>query len=101
MRHVFMPAQHTDEDLVLAGQLVTALDSAELYVTLTADGQYAAPTVPAAVRDVEIAEPAAPAGPTLFGVLMHRVAALVIGLLAPRQPLAAAPERPQLEPARS
>jgi hypothetical protein len=52
MPHVHLPAQHTDDDLALAGALATMLRSKELYVAWSSDGGPAAPVIPAALQDV-------------------------------------------------
>jgi hypothetical protein len=51
MPHVHLPAQHTDDDLALAGALATMLSSEELYVAWSTESGPAAPVVPAALRD--------------------------------------------------
>ena len=51
MPHLYLPAEHTDADLVLAGQVAELIDSAELYVTWTPTAGHAAPAVPAVMRE--------------------------------------------------
>jgi hypothetical protein len=50
MAQLYLPAEHTDADLVLAGQIAECVDSAELYVTWTAEHGQAAPEVVAELR---------------------------------------------------
>ena len=55
MAHLHLPEQHSTSDLVLAGQVAEAFDSADLYVTWTGDsGANAAPTVRAVVREAPL-----------------------------------------------
>jgi hypothetical protein len=63
MPHVYLPADHTDADLVLAGQVAELMESVELYVAWTPTAGPAAPDVPALMR-----EPVG-AWTQLFGVL--------------------------------
>ena len=57
MPHVHLPAQHTSDDLALAGALATMLCSQELYVAWSCEAGQAAPVIPAALRE-PAAEPA-------------------------------------------
>jgi hypothetical protein len=50
MAHLYLPAEHTDTDLVLAGQIAESIDSSELYVVWTAEHGQAAPEVVAELR---------------------------------------------------
>jgi len=50
MAQLFLPAAHTEADLVLAGLIAEAVDSAELYVTWTPEEGSAAPAVAAELR---------------------------------------------------
>jgi hypothetical protein len=47
MALLYLPAEHTEADLVLAGQIAEVIDSAELYVTWTPGNGIAAPAVSA------------------------------------------------------
>jgi hypothetical protein len=42
MSHLYLPAEHTDADLVLASQVADAVDSEELFVAWMLDGGVAA-----------------------------------------------------------
>ena len=53
MPQLHLPAQHTDDDLALAGALASVLRSSELYVAWSTDGGAAAPVIPAAIHDAE------------------------------------------------
>ena len=50
MPQLYLPADHTEADLVLAGQIAELVDSAELYVAWTAEHGHAAPEVAAELR---------------------------------------------------
>jgi len=60
MAQLYLPAEHTEADLVLAGQIAESIDSAELYVTWTPEHGQSAPQVSAELRDT------APSWPSLF-----------------------------------
>jgi hypothetical protein len=47
MAHLHLPAQHTDDDLAIAGALAQVLRSEELYVAWSLDGGPAEPVIPA------------------------------------------------------
>jgi hypothetical protein len=68
MPHLHLPAEHTDADLVLAGQVAELIESAELYVTWTPSAGQAVPEVEALMR-----EPVSPWAETL--ALLVRAAA--------------------------
>jgi hypothetical protein len=53
MPHLHLPAQHTDDDLAIAGALATMLRSEELYVAWSTESGPAAPVIPAALHDPE------------------------------------------------
>ena len=57
MPHVHLPAQHTDDDLALAGALATMLRSQELYVAWSCESGQAAPVIPAALHEAPDEEP--------------------------------------------
>jgi hypothetical protein len=60
MAHLYLPTAHSDDDLVLAGQVAQAMDAAELFVVWTREaGPGAAPRVEAILR--ESTAPPAPA----------------------------------------
>ena len=50
MHHLYLPAEHTDADLVLAAEIAQVVDSGELYVTWTEAAGQAPPAVGALVR---------------------------------------------------
>ena len=50
MPQLYLPADHTEADLVLAGQIAELVDSAELYVAWTPEHGQAAPAVAAELR---------------------------------------------------
>ncbi len=83
MPHVYLPAEHSEADLVLAGQLADVLESDELYVTWSPRG-YEEPQVETLVH-VREAEPA-PAAPEhgLLTEVLGTMAAFVAALFAPR-----------------
>ena len=66
MPHVHLPAQHTDDDLALAGALATMLRSKELYVAWSVESGQAAPVIPAALQDVDDEAPKAQRRPGFF-----------------------------------
>jgi hypothetical protein len=53
MSHLYLPAEHTDADLVLASQVAEAVDSEELFVAITLAGVAAAPEVHATLSHHE------------------------------------------------
>ncbi len=58
MAQLYLPAEHTDADLVLAGQIAESIDSAELYVVWTAEQGQAMPEVVAELRHAAPSVPA-------------------------------------------
>ena len=92
MAQLYLPVAHTEADLVLAGQIAESIDSAELYVTWTADAGQAAPELVAELR-----EPA-PSWPALFFEAIRELWAALRHKPAPgprahrRRRAAAAPE---------
>ena len=53
MAQLYLPAAHTEADLVLAGQIAEWMDSAELYVAWTPAHGRSAPAVVAELRALE------------------------------------------------
>jgi hypothetical protein len=51
MAQLYLPVEHTEADLVLAGQIAETVDSAELYVTWTPEHGHTAPEVFAELRE--------------------------------------------------
>ena len=51
MSQLYLPAEHTEADLVLAGQIAERVESAELYVAWTPEHGHAAPEIPALLRE--------------------------------------------------
>jgi hypothetical protein len=97
MAHLILPVEHSEADLVLAGQIAELIDSAELYVAWTPEHGSCAPSVPAELRS-----PAhRPRG--LFGFLLAVVREVWSALRSePRQPLVVggyAYEQPRTGPA--
>ncbi len=85
MRHVFLPTEHSESDLVLAGLLAELVESETLYVTWSPSG-YQRPLIETILRPVAPAAPA-PAEAPLAGLLSEIVgtmAAFVTALFAPR-----------------
>ena len=82
---LYLPAQHDEADLVLAGLIAELVGSAELYVTWTGRQGPATPAIPALLR-----EPHQPRGTLLMRALRELWAALR------NRPLqdSAAPRRP-------
>ena len=93
MPQLYLPAAHTDADLVLASQIAARIDSAELHVAWSREHGQVVPEVSALVR-----EPAA--GPMgLLGLLRAALRAVLgretAGAVrtAPASPAADAPQR--------
>jgi hypothetical protein len=51
MAQLYLPLEHTEADLVLAGQIAESIDSAQLYVTWTPEVGHTAPEVIAELRE--------------------------------------------------
>jgi hypothetical protein len=90
MPRLYLPADHTDADLVLAGQIAERMESTELFVAWSPTAGVAAPEVPALLR-----EPVSPWAETL-GLIARAIAELWVAVTT-RRP--AAPPRPVLPPA--
>lgn len=74
MSHLYLPSQHDDTDLALAGAIAEAIDSNELFVAWTcAGGTTAAPDVQAVFRTPE---------PTLRNPLAEAVIEIVAAFTA-------------------
>jgi hypothetical protein len=56
--HLYLPMEHTDADLVLAGRIAESIDSAELYVVWTPEHGQVTPEVVAELRDTAPSLPA-------------------------------------------
>jgi hypothetical protein len=54
MPQLYLPAAHTDADLVLASQIAARIDSAELHVAWSPEHGQVAPQIPAVVRDAPV-----------------------------------------------
>jgi hypothetical protein len=50
MAHLILPVEHSESDLVLAGQIAELIDSAELYVAWTPEHGLCAPSISAELR---------------------------------------------------
>ena len=91
MRHVYLPIEHSDDDLALAGQVAECLESRSLYVTWSGLG-YQQPDVQTLWRDVpgEAEAPtgagAHPARPEhgIWTEALGTVVAFIAGLCKPR-----------------
>jgi hypothetical protein len=91
MSHLHLPAEHSISDLALAGEVAGALESQDLYVVWTHDGErYARPEVSAVLR-----EPASPAMVEVFTTVIRSVLDVWRALTGPKLPPAGAsnPER--------
>jgi hypothetical protein len=88
-----IPAEHTDADLALAGELADALGSSELYVAWTHEAGSARPEVMATLREPE-PKPTTPFTP-LFTAIFHAVRNAWRALIGPKLPpaSAASPDR--------
>src|SRR5262245_17307472 len=97
MAHVILPVEHSEADLVLAGQIAELIDSAELYVAWTPEHGSCVPSIAAELRS--------PTGRRrgVFGFLRAVAREIWAALRAePQQPLAAgahAYEQPRTGPA--
>jgi hypothetical protein len=87
MPHLFLPTEHADSDLVLAGQVAELMQSSELYVTWTPEAGHAAPEVAAIMRQPVSTWAEA------FGLLVRAAGELWASLTARRA------DRPALPPA--
>lgn len=86
MRHVYLPIEHSDDDLALAGQVAECLESRSLYVTWSVDEGYQQPDIETLWRPVEPVASAAPQPPS-YGVwagAIGTVVALIAALVKPR-----------------
>ena len=64
MAHLHLPAQHSDDDLAIAGALAQILRSEELYVAWSSSSGAGEPVIPARLHTPEpLAAPAEPADP--------------------------------------
>ncbi len=93
MPQLYLPAAHTDADLVLASQIAVRIDSAELHVAWSPEHGQVAPQIPALVRDAPVS------ARSLLGVVLAALRALFgrdaasAVLAAPAAPAADAPPR--------
>ena len=83
MRSVYLPVEHSEADLVLAGQLADMLESSSLYVTWGSEG-YEQPEVETRVRIVDPTSPPPQPQPTLLVEVLGTMAAFVAAIFAPR-----------------
>ena len=78
MPHLHLPEDHTDADLILAGQIAASVGSGELYIAWThAGGSGAQPSIGAQLR-----EPLS-GGAELVGVILDCVAELWRAIIRP------------------
>jgi hypothetical protein len=83
MPHLYLPSEHTDEDLVLAADVAAAVSSADLYVVWTHEAGQGAPEVEAVVREERPAAPISSPFAELFVALAQGVSALWRSLTGP------------------
>jgi hypothetical protein len=88
MPQLYLPADHCDADLLLAGQVAELLESAELHVTWTPAAGQAAPEIPALMREPQ------PTWTAALGELLLAVRELWSALTARRRPRPAGPLAP-------
>ena len=84
MRNVYLPTEHSEADLVLAGQLADMLESSALYVTWGPQG-YVSPEVETIVRDVSPDPARSEPLPSLWVEVIGTMAAFVAAIFGPRQ----------------
>ena len=76
MAQLFLPVDHTEADLVLAGQIAERIDSAQLYVAWTPAAGRALPEIAAELRTAGMCRP----GPIkLMLQVLRELAALFVG----------------------
>jgi hypothetical protein len=73
MAQLYLPLEHTEADLVLAGQIAESIDSAELYVTWTTGHGQSVPEISA-----ELFEPS-PSWPSLIRQAIREIWAALRG----------------------
>jgi hypothetical protein len=90
MAQLYLPLEHTEADLVLAGLIAESIDSAELYVTWTPGHGQSAPEISAELRATQ------PSWPSLLFQAMRELWAA----LRNREPAPAAraPRHPSGQP---
>src|SRR4051794_35830649 len=91
MPHLYLPTEHTDEDLVLAADVAAAVSSADLYVTWTIESGAGTPEVEAVVREERPVAPVTPFAELLVALSQGVPAAGRSLPGPPAQPLPAAP----------
>jgi hypothetical protein len=89
MAQLYLPAAHTEADLVLAGQIAESIDSSELYVTWTAELGNVVPEVVAVLREQT------PAWPSLFFQAVRELWAAFRGRPMPPAQVPAQPAAPR------
>jgi hypothetical protein len=88
MRHVHLPVEHSDDDLLLAGHVAERLESCALYVTWSPGG-YRRPSVDTLWRAAQTSALPAPAAPVVAPTAstpLGPIAALVAFLAAALRP---------------
>jgi hypothetical protein len=90
MPHVYLPTEHSEADLVLAGQVAEALESDSLYVTWSERG-YEEPQVETVVRSAPPHRVTPAPGPSLLTEVLGTMAAFLAAMFGPRS----TPERRQ------
>ena len=89
MAQLYLPAAHTEADLVLAGQIAETIDSCELYVTWTPELGSVVPEVVAELRD-EV-----PTWPSIFFQALRELWAAFRGRPMPASHVPAQPAAPR------
>jgi hypothetical protein len=89
MSQLYLPAAHTEGDLVLAGLVAERMESAELYVTWTPEEGAAAPEVCAVLRDPT------PHWTDALALVFQAVCELWTALLSRDEPAAPAHDAPR------
>jgi hypothetical protein len=89
MPHLYLPAEHTDADLVLAGAIAEAIGSAELHIAWTERGGAGVPEIGAVMRE--------PVNPwreivSLLGQVVRELGRMVLRRRRPVRTTPAAPE---------
>jgi len=101
MPQLYLPAAHTDADLVLASQIAARIDAAELHVAWSAEHGRVAPQIPAVVRDAPVS--AGSVFDIVLGVARDLWLALFNrddkGMILPPPSSAPAPDAPRRKPA--
>lgn len=96
MPHVYLPSEHSEADLVLAGQVAEVLESDALYVTWSERG-YEEPHVETVLRSAPPARSAPAPQHSLLIEVLGTMAAFVAAMFSPR-PAPAPARSPEPQP---